>query len=100
MRRSYAIGLTLVVAFVLAAQVFAFGDALEYRRTAAFAEPWRLLPSHFVHLSLLHAILNAVALLLLGRLFADRLRPAEFFGILFAAPVAISLGFRYLLPEL
>jgi rhomboid family GlyGly-CTERM serine protease len=100
MRRSHAIGLTLVVAFVLAAQVFSFGDALEYRRALAFSEPWRLLGSHFVHLTLLHAILNAVALLLLGRLFEERLRPAEFFGILFAAPIAISLGFRFLLPEL
>jgi rhomboid family GlyGly-CTERM serine protease len=100
MRRSYAIGLTLVVAFVLTAQIFSFGDALEYHRAAAFAEPWRLLTSHFVHLTLLHAILNAVALLLLGRLFEERLRPAEFFGILFAAPVVISLGFHFLLPEL
>jgi rhomboid family GlyGly-CTERM serine protease len=100
MRRSYAIGLTLVVAFVLAAQIFPFGEALEYRRAMAFSEPWRLLTSHFVHLTLLHAILNAVALLLLGRLFEERLRPAEFFGILIAAPIVISLGFRFLLPEL
>ena len=100
MRGSYAIGLTLVVGFVLAAQIFSFGEALEYRRAMAFSEPWRLLTSHFVHLTLLHAILNAVALLLLGRLFEERLRPAEFFGILFAAPIVISLGFRFLLAEL
>ncbi len=100
MRRSYAIGLTLVIAFVLAAQIFSFGEALEYRRAAAFSEPWRLLTSHFVHLTLLHAVLNAAALLLLGRLFEERLRAAEFFGILLAAPVAISLAFRLLLPEL
>ena len=100
MRRSYAIGLALVVTFVLAAQVFSFGEALEYRRVVAFSEPWRLLTSHFVHLTLLHAVLNAVALLLLGRLFEDRLRPVEFFAILLAAPVVISIAFRYLLPEL
>ena len=100
MRRSYAIGLTLVTVFVLAAQLLSLGDVLEYRRALAFAEPWRLLTSHFVHLTLLHAILNAVALLLLGRLFEDRLQPVEFFGILCATPVVISLGFRFLLPEL
>ena len=100
MRRSYAIGLTLVTAVVLAAQLLSLGDALEYRRALAFAEPWRLLTSHFVHLTLLHAILNAVALLLLGRLFEERLKPVEFFGILCVAPVVISLGFRSLLPEL
>lgn len=100
MRRTYAIGLGLVVVFVLAAQFFSFGEALEYRRAAAFSEPWRLLTSHFVHLTLLHAALNAVALVLIGRLFEDRLRPAEFFAILFVAPIVISLGFRILLPEL
>lgn len=100
MRRSYAIGLTLVTVFVLAAQLLSLGDAFEYRRALAFAEPWRLLTSHFVHLTLLHAILNAVALLLLGRLFEDRLKPVEFFGILCVTPVLISLGFRFLLPEL
>jgi rhomboid family GlyGly-CTERM serine protease len=100
MRRSYAIGLTLVTVFVLAAQLLSLGDVLEYRRALAFAEPWRLLTSHFVHLTLLHAILNAVALLLLGRLLEDRLKPAEFFGILCVTPVVISLGFRLLLPEL
>jgi rhomboid family GlyGly-CTERM serine protease len=100
MRRGTAMGLSVVVAVVLAAQLLPFGEALEYRRAVAFEEPWRLLTSHFVHLTLLHAILNAVALLLLGRLFEDRLRPSEFFGILLAAPVVISLGFRFLLPEL
>lgn len=92
--------LALVVIVILAAQVLPVGDMLEYRRAVAFTEPWRLLTSHFVHLTLLHAALNAVALLLLAQLFADRLRPGEFLGILFAAPVVISLAFRLLLPEL
>ncbi len=100
MRRPYAIGLTLAVVFVLSAQLLGFGDALEYRRAVAFSQPWRLLTSHLVHLTFLHAALNAVALVLLARLFEDRLRPAEFFGILFGAPVVISLAFRFLLPEL
>jgi rhomboid family GlyGly-CTERM serine protease len=99
-RRAYAIPLAFVVLFVLAAQASGLGDALEYRRAVAFSEPWRLLTSHFVHLGFLHAALNAVALLLLGRLFGERLRPAEFFGILLGAPIVISLAFRFLLPEL
>jgi rhomboid family GlyGly-CTERM serine protease len=100
MRRAYAIGLPVVVLLVLAAELLGLGDALEYRRAVAFAEPWRLLTAHFVHLTLLHALLNAVALFLLGRLFGDRLRPAEFFGILGLAPVAISLLLWMLMPEL
>ena len=40
------------------------------------------------------------ALLLLDRLFADRLGPRGLFGILAVAPVLISLGFWFALPEL
>lgn len=100
MRRDYALPLTLVILFVLGAQLTGLGEALEYRRALAFSQPWRLLTSHFVHLTFLHAALNAVALLLLARLFEDRLRAPEFFGILFGAPILISLAFRFLLPEL
>jgi rhomboid family GlyGly-CTERM serine protease len=100
MRRDYAIPLTLVILLVFAAQLAGLGETLEYRRALAFSQPWRLLMSHFVHLTFLHAALNAVALLLLARLFEDRLRPPEFFGILFGSPVVISLAFRLLLPDL
>lgn len=100
MRRGYAIPLTLVILLVLAAQLAGLGETLEYRRAFAFSQPWRLLTSHFVHLTFLHAALNAVALLLLARLFEDRLRPPEFFGLLFGAPIVISLAFRLLLPDL
>jgi rhomboid family GlyGly-CTERM serine protease len=100
MRRSYAIAFPAIVALLLAAQLLSWGDALEYRRALAFSEPWRLLTAHFVHLTLLHAMLNGVALLLLGRLFGERLRPAEFFAILLLSPVAISVLVWILLPAL
>jgi rhomboid family GlyGly-CTERM serine protease len=100
MRRKSAIGLWLVVLAMLAAQLFLNGDTFEYRRIAAISQPWRLLTGHFVHLSLLHAILNCVALLLLGHLFAERLRPIEIWTILLGAPIAISLVFWIALPEL
>src|SRR5262245_3232942 len=100
MRLTSAIGLPAVILAVLAGEILALGNALEYRRAVAFSEPWRLLTAHFVHLSFLHALLNGVALLLLARLFGDRLRPGEFWAVLFGAPVAISLAFWLLLPEL
>ena len=100
MRLTSAIGLPIVVLVVLAAEFLSLGDVLEYRRAVAFSEPWRLLTGHFVHLSFLHALLNGVALLLLGRLFGDRLRPSEFWTILLAAPVVISLAFWIVLPAL
>jgi len=100
MRLSLNVGLSLVVVAVLAAEFLSWGDILEYRRAVAFAEPWRLLTAHFVHLSFLHALLNGVALLLLGRLFGDRLRTGEFWIVLLAAPVVISLAFWFVLPGL
>jgi rhomboid family GlyGly-CTERM serine protease len=89
-----------VVAFVLGAEVLSWGGPLEYRHALAGREPWRLLTGHFVHLSFLHAALNVVALLLLDRLFADRLRPPAFFAILGIAPIVMSLVFWLALPEL
>jgi rhomboid family GlyGly-CTERM serine protease len=100
MRLSTATGLYAVVAAVMAAEFLLPVELLEYRRTLVAQEPWRLLTGHFVHLSLLHAALNVVALLLLDRLFADRLRPREFFAVLGIAPVLMSLAFWLVLPEL
>jgi rhomboid family GlyGly-CTERM serine protease len=99
-RLSVNAGLALVVLAVMAAELFLPAGALEYRRDVLAAEPWRLVTGHFVHLGVLHALLNCVALLLLGRLFEDRLRPVELFGLLAAAPLLISMLFWLLLPEL
>ncbi len=85
---------------MLAAEAMLWGPALEYRRLLLVSEPWRLFTGHFVHLSLLHALLNGVALLLLGRLFADRLRTGEFWLVLLGAPLLISLGFWIGIPQL
>ncbi len=100
MRLTSTIGLPILVLLVLAAELLFLGDLLEYRRPLLTSEPWRLLTGHFVHLSLTHALLNSVALLLLGRLFADRLRAAEMWAVLAGAPVLISLVFWMVLPEL
>ena len=100
MRLSVNVGLSVVVLAVVAAELLSWGDALEFRRALAATQPWRLLTGHFVHLGFLHAVLNCVALLLLGRLFAHRLRPPEFFGILVVAPVVVSLLFLVALPDL
>lgn len=100
MRREFAIGLWLIVLAILAADLAPVGAALEYRRILAFSEPWRLLTAHYVHLSFLHACLNGVALVLLGHLFADRLKPRDVFTILLIAPIVISVAFWVVLPEL
>lgn len=100
MRLTPAIGFPLVVLFMLVAEFLFWGPTLEYRRPLLASEPWRLISGHFVHLSLTHAMLNGVALLLLGRLFADRLRVGDCWLILGGAPLLISLAFWVALPEL
>lgn len=100
MRLTPSFGLYAIVVAVLSAELFLPAELLEYRRTLAAREPWRLFTGHFVHLSFLHALLNCVALLLLDRLFADRLTPRELFAILGFTPILVSLVFWVLLPEL
>lgn len=100
MRAGSALILPSIVLLVLAVEFFMLGEALEYRRDLVVRQPWRLLTGHFAHLSLVHAILNGVALLLIGRLFADRLRALEIVTVLAGAAVLISIGFLAAMPEL
>lgn len=100
MRLSPTVGIYAIVLAVLAADLFLPAELFEYRRALAAREPWRLFTGHFVHLSFLHAALNVVALLLLDRLFADRLKSRPFFAILGIAPILMSLAFWLVLPEL
>ena len=100
MRPTTAAGLPLLVLVLLAIELLAPAGALEYRRALLAAEPWRLLTGHLVHLSLTHALLNCVALMLLARLFDSRLKPGELWAVLGGAPILISLAFWMLLPGL
>jgi rhomboid family GlyGly-CTERM serine protease len=99
-RPTSAAGLPLLVVVVLALELLSDGSLLEYRRTLLAAEPWRLLSGHLVHLSLIHALLNGVALVLLGRLFEPRLRAGELWMVLGTAPILISLVFWIAMPGL
>jgi len=99
-RPTSAAGLPLLVILILVIELLTTGSALEYRRPLLASEPWRLLTGHFVHLSLIHALLNGVALLLLGRLFAERLRTGELWAVLGGAPILISLVFWIAMPQL
>jgi rhomboid family GlyGly-CTERM serine protease len=93
-------GVTFLVVFVLWVEFLLWGDALEYRRALLFSQPWRLLTGHFTHLSLLHAMVNCVALILLTRLFAERMRAWEQWVVILGAPVGISLVFWIAMPGL
>lgn len=100
MRLPSAIGLPFLILVILAVELLLLGDVLEYRRSLLLRQPWRLLTGHFVHVSLVHAMLNAVALLLLARLFDNRLDRSEIGWMLLVAPLLISMVFWIAMPGL
>ena len=64
--------------------------ALEYRYAALAAEPWRWLTGHFVHVNWQHALINAVALWVVARLFAPDLNARRQGAVLLIAALVIS----------
>ena len=74
--------------------------ALEYRYAALTSEPWRLLTGHLVHVNWQHALINAVALWVVARLFAPDLSARRQLGALIAAAFAISIGLALLYPSI
>jgi rhomboid family GlyGly-CTERM serine protease len=73
-------------------------EALEYRRTLLASEPWRLLSGHFVHLNWPHLAVNAVALVIVARLFAPDLPARRQLAVLAAATLAIGAGLAFAYP--
>jgi rhomboid family GlyGly-CTERM serine protease len=66
---------------------------LRYDRAAVAAgEWWRLLTAHLVHLSLAHAALNSLGLVLMWALFARDYRPRQWLAIVLGAIAAIDAG--------
>jgi rhomboid family GlyGly-CTERM serine protease len=93
-------GVTFLVVLVLWIEFLLWGDALEYRRALLLSQPWRLITGHFTHLSLLHAMVNCVALILLTKIFAGRMRTWEQWAVLFGSSLAISVAFWIAMPKL
>jgi rhomboid family GlyGly-CTERM serine protease len=90
-------GVALVLACLALLAPELAGDAgrtaLRYDRDAlAAGEWWRFVSGHFVHLSLEHALLNALGLVLMWALFARDYRPSAWVLILACSMLAIDLG--------
>lgn len=70
-----------------------------YERVAIEAgEYWRLLSAHVVHLGWGHLWPNVLALLVLGVLFEDALRPRQWIATVLVSAIAIDAGLYYLDP--
>lgn len=62
-------------------------ESLRWQADSLSGEPWRLVSGHFVHLSVTHLLLNAVAFLLIWLLFLNDWRAGDGFLLLFTLPV-------------
>jgi len=91
-------GLVAVSAVALAATGYA--ESLEYRRALLGAEPWRTLSAHLVHLNAQHAVINALALLVVARLFAPDLNALRQGVVLLVSALAISIGLALFYPAI
>ena len=74
--------------------------ALEYRNTNPVTEPWRWLTAHLVHVNWQHALINAVALWVVARLFAPDLTPSRQLCALLTAALAISACLALIYPTI
>jgi rhomboid family GlyGly-CTERM serine protease len=78
----------------------ALAPPLEYRYALRWAEPWRLLGAHWVHLSWPHALINAAAWFVVARLYAPELGVARQVLFVLIAALAIALGLAWLHPAI
>jgi rhomboid family GlyGly-CTERM serine protease len=90
-----ALGLALAL---LVLHALGVGETLEYRRALLAREPWRVLTGHLVHISWPHALVNAAALWVVARLYADDLGARRQVLALAASALAISAALAGLYP--
>ena len=89
-----------VAAIVLLLQAAGIGAELELRRALLAEQPWRVLTGHLVHLSWAHVAVNAAALVIVARLFAQDLDAPRQAAIMLLSAVAIGLGLAYAFPAI
>ncbi|MGB2817821.1 MAG: rhombosortase [Burkholderiaceae bacterium] len=89
-----AVGLALAL---LVLHALAPGESLEYQRHRLALEPWRALTGHLVHINWPHTLVNAAALWVVARLYAEDLGWRRQLVALVASALAISgaLAFAY-----
>jgi rhomboid family GlyGly-CTERM serine protease len=89
-----------LAALTLLLAAFGGAEALEYRRALLASEPWRLITGHLVHVNGQHAVVNALALLVVARLFAPDLSARRQLSVLLVAAFAISLALAAFYPRI
>lgn len=73
---------------------------LEYRRSLLATEPWRALTGHLVHVGWQHAIANAVAWIVLARLFEPVLDARRQLACLVLGAIVVSGALALIWPSI
>lgn len=93
--------LLLTALFLLLALLPSVTAWLELRRELiAQGELWRLFTGHFVHLNLYHAVMNAFGAVMVARIFATEISRQQWWALILASPLFISLGLWLRQPDL
>ena len=82
----------LIVFVAVILQITAGPHLLRLESSLAFAEPWRLLSAHFVHLGWVHLWLNLAGLALLWLLLGDTLKSLWWGSGVFVLAFGVSLA--------
>jgi len=93
------VALAIAIA-LLALHAFVPAESLEYRRALLAGEPWRIVTGHLVHLGWLHALVNAVALVVVARLFAPELGARRQATALVASAIATGVALAGFYPAI
>lgn len=89
-----------IAVVILVLHAFAPATALEYQRSLLTSQPWRIISGHLVHINWEHALINAVALWVVARLFAPDLTMQRQLATLFITAVVISVGLALTYPAI
>ena len=89
-----------IALLILLLQALPDPSPLEYRNTNYGYEPWRWLTGHFIHVNWQHALINAVALWVVARLFAPDLTASRQLWALISAALAISVCLALIYPTI
>ena len=89
-----------IALLILLLQALPDPSPLEYRNTNYAYEPWRWLTAHFIHVNWQHALINAVALWVVARLFAPDLTASRQLWALLSAALVISVCLALIYPTI
>lgn len=93
-------GPLILLGIVLLCQVIGFDHLAYDAQLIGQHQYWRLLTANWVHLNLVHMLLNAAGICALWLLHGEYYRPTTYIGIIIISGLSVTLGLLILAPHL